>query len=275
MRPRPRGALDRIRHRFSFGRIWGRGGVPQSARDKRPGRFFIFVDIYDRALSEEEIGQLLSSVDANTVLGARNTAIIWLMLDTGLRLSEAASLKERDVHIDDQYQKVMGKGNKERMISFGIGCKSVLQHYRLHFRGAPVHDSVDSFFLSIDGYPMTANAIRCFVKRLAVTSGVRRLHPHLLRHTYATRFLLNGGDIYTLKHNLGHATLAMVQNYLHVSNETAAVRSRGFSPMDRTNVEDNRKFRHSFTQSNGMNGHIYPKVGSRRRPKYRAGNRSR
>jgi hypothetical protein len=79
----------------------------------------------------------------------------------------------------------------------------------------------------------------------------------LLRHTYATRFLLNGGDIFTLKHNLGHSTLAMVQNYLHLASETAAVRTQGFSPMDRMSVKDNRRFRHNFKRDN-PDGQIYP-----------------
>ena len=107
---------------------------------------------------------------------------------------------------------------------------------------------------------MTPRAITSVIKRLAKSSGVRRLHSHLLRHTYATMFLLNGGDVFLLRQNLGHTTLTMVQNYLHVAAQTAAIRSQGFSPLDRLNVKDHRRFSHGFNHET-MNGHIYPNAG--------------
>ena len=107
---------------------------------------------------------------------------------------------------------------------------------------------------------MTPRAITSVIKRLAKSSGVRRLHPHLLRHTYATMFLLNGGDVFLLRQTLGHTTLTMVQNYLHVAAQTAAIRSQGFSPLDRLNVKDHRRFSHGFNHET-MNGHIYPNAG--------------
>ena len=165
-------------------------------------------------------------MEANTVLGARNTAIVSLMLDTGLRLSETASLKAQGVHLEPRYVKVMGKGSKERLVSFGTACQKALIHYFHHFRVEPAHEEIDTFFLTIDGYPMTGDAIKSVIKRLSKSSGIRRLHPHLLRHTYATMFLLNGGDVFLLNHNLGHTTLEMVQNYLHIAAQTAAVRSQ-------------------------------------------------
>jgi len=87
----------------------------------------------------------------------------------------------------------------------------------------------------------------------------------LLRHTYATRFLINGGDVFTLKHNLGHATLTMVQNYVHIANDTVAVRNQSFSPMDRMTVSEDRRFRHAFTDRDDMDGRIYPNVSRRGR----------
>jgi site-specific recombinase XerD len=232
-------------------------------------------DLVIEPLTREEIDRIFAAINVNTALGARNAAIVSVMLDSGLRLSEVASLKEEDVHLDSQYEKVMGKGSKERMISFGAACQRALLHYYYHFRAEPAHEGVDNFFLTIDGYPMTPAAIKSMIKRLARTSGIRRLHPHLLRHTYATMFLLNGGDIFLLKQNLGHSTLTMVEHYLHIAGETAAVRSQGFSPLDRLNVKDSRRFRHGFKQSEGMNGHIYPNAGRRRKARSRSRNRGR
>lgn len=193
-------------------------------------------------------------------MGARNCAIVSLLLDAGLRLSEVISLKEGDVHFQDRFVKVLGKGSKERIVAFGVACLRALLHYCHHFRVEPAHPNVDAFFLTIDGYPMGPDAVKSMMDRLGVASGIKRLHPHLLRHTYATSFLLNGGDVFLLKQNLGHTTLTMVEHYLHIASRTAAVRSQGFSPLDRFNVKDSRRFQHGFNRDN-TNGHIYPNAG--------------
>ena len=141
-----------------------------------------------------------------------------------------------------------------------------LLHYYHHFRVDPAQEGIDSFFVTIDGYFMTPTAIQSLTKRLAQSSGVTRLHPHLLRHTYATMFLLNGGDIFLLKQNLGHSTLSMVEQYLHVASSIAAVRSQGFSPLDRLNVKNGRRYRHSFKRE-GLTGDVYPHAGVNRSSK--------
>ncbi|MFP3975691.1 MAG: tyrosine-type recombinase/integrase [Dehalococcoidia bacterium] len=83
----------------------------------------------------------------NTTIGSRNAAMLTLFLDAGLRLSELVNVKEADVHLDQHYVKVLGKGAKERMVPIGASCQKALLHYYHHFRGAPVHPGVESFFL--------------------------------------------------------------------------------------------------------------------------------
>ena len=218
-------------------------------------------------LKEAEVKTILGSINASTVLGARNSAIVSLMLDTGLRLSETASLKADDVHMEDRYVKVLGKGSKERLVAFGAACQRSLVNYYMHFRVEPAHDRIVEFFLGIDGYPLSPAGVKSFMVRLGRSAGVPRLHPHLLRHTYATSFLINGGDAFLLKQNLGHSTLSMVENYVHIASRIAAIRSQSFSPLDRLNVQGDRRFRHSFRKGqgrNGMNGGIYSNAGQRR-----------
>ncbi len=218
-------------------------------------------------MTQEEIGKIFAAINTKTALGARNAALISLMLDTGLRVSEVADLEGRDVHLETQYVKVMGKGFKERMVSFGTTCQRALVDYQYQFRTESAIEAEETFFVSVDGYPMAAVAIQSQVKRLANASGVRRLYPHLLRHTYATTFLLNGGDIFLLKQNLGHSTLSMVEQYLHVTSQMAAVRSQGFSPLDKLNPRGGRRLRHrGRTLGDGDPG-IYPNrgVGTHRR----------
>ena len=208
-------------------------------------------------LTPDEIKRMFTSINPKTLLGARNTAIYSLMLDTGLRLSEVVTMKYEDVHLQDRYIKVLGKGNKERIVAFGATCQRWLIHYAFHFRVQPVRPEMNIFFLSIDGFPMSPSALRSLTERLSKTAGVPRLHPHLLRHTYATQFLLNGGDVFLLKQNLGHTTLVMVENYVHIASRMAALRSEGFSPLDRFDVQGGRRFRHVFNPESPK-GQIYP-----------------
>jgi len=217
------------------------------------------VDQVIEPLNEEDIKKMFSGINANTVLGARNSALVSLMLDTGLRLSEAAYLEDSDVHLEDRYVKVLGKGGRERIVAFGVACQRAMLHYH-HFRVNPSHNGVSSFFLTIDGYPLSPYAIKSFFRRLSKAVGIPRLHPHLLRHTYATSFLLNGGDVFLLKQNLGHSTLIMVQNYLHIASTRAAIRSQEFSPLDRFNLKDSRRYKHGIDRTD-MDGKIYSNAG--------------
>ena len=202
-------------------------------------------------LRADEIATLLDSLDSNAALGARNHALVSLMLDTGLRLREAAHLTEFGVHLEDRYVKVLGKGDQERIVSFGTACQQAMIHYYFHYRPEPATASDSAFFLTMDGVPLTTDAVKSMIKRLAVSTGIERLHPHLLRHTYATMFLLNGGDVFLLKQNLGTATLTMVQNYLHIASRIAAVRSQTFSPLDSMAVKRTKRYRRSSVKRPG------------------------
>ena len=183
-------------------------------------------------LKDEEICRISQTMDPHTPPGARNTAIFSLMVDTGLRLSEVVSLKSRDVHLKDRYVKVLGKGNKERLVAFGANCQHSLIHYASHFRIEAEGLVADRFFLCLDGRPMTGDGLRSLIERLSKASGVPRMHPHLLRHTYVTRFMLNGGDSLVLRQNLGYTTLKMVETYVHLANSLATEASQQFSPLD-------------------------------------------
>ena len=184
-------------------------------------------------LTDNEIASIFAATNTGALNGARSTAIFSLMLDTGLRLSEVVTLKVRDVHLEERYVKVLGKGNKERIVAFGSACQRYLIEYVYRFREEPEEVEAEQFFLCLDGYPMTSDALRSLIERISKAAGVPRLHPHLIRHTYATRFLLNGGDVFLLKQNLGHTSLAMVERYVHIASQMAAVASQAFSPLDR------------------------------------------
>lgn len=152
-----------------------------------------------RILTDLEIERL------NYVLpfGSRDMLIVELMLSAGLRLSEVARLCVDDVRIG--YIFVNGKGGQERVVPLSPEyCQMLIDLARANAR-----QSV---------FGMTPNAIRLMFQRLKRRADIPRLHAHLLRHTFATRYILLGGDSLMLKSILGHSTLSMTQHYVHLAN---------------------------------------------------------
>jgi len=185
-------------------------------------------------LTDPEIAVILSTIDPQTSWGARQSTIAILFLDTGLRLSELLMLEMKDLHLEEGYVKVMGKGQKERIVPFGSSAQRSLMKYIYHFR--PESLSIDRVFINLDGRPMTDTGLKLIFRRLAVNSGVDRLHIHLFRHTFAVNYLMNGGDVFTLQQILGHTTLEMVRRYVNLANAHVMVQHKKFSPVDRMNL---------------------------------------
>jgi integrase/recombinase XerC/integrase/recombinase XerD len=196
-----------------------------------------------KILSEDEIKSMFSCLDVNTAAGCRDYAILLVLLDTGIRCSELTNLKLDDVDIDAGNLKVMGKGGKERIVPFGIIVQRSLLRYVSHFRVAPLLPGTNNFFLTLDGLPLTRNSMKMLFQRIASKCGVKRLHPHLCRHTFATNYLINGGDVFTLQQILGHTSLEMVRRYVSLASAHVIVQHRKFSPMDRINVAHVRAWR--------------------------------
>lgn len=182
-------------------------------------------------LTDDEVRRLLGAVDGNSAQGARDLAILVLFLDTGLRLSELVGLRVAYVHLEDGWLKILGKGEKERVVPFGARATKVLNRYLCFFRPAEADGEV--VFVNADGGPITHNTIKMLFVRLRQRSGLPRLHPHLLRHTFATTYLMAGGDVFSLQTILGHTTLEMTRRYVTLASSHIAIQHRRFSPMDR------------------------------------------
>ena len=187
-------------------------------------------------LSDDEIRAILAVFMPMHSSNARNQTIFMLMLDTGLRMGELISLKMDDVHMDEGLLKVMGKGKKERIVPLGSNAQRALQRYLFRYRPKPLHPGIDNVFLSVLGKPLTENSVKLIFSRLAKRSGVARLHAHLCRHTFSTKFLINGGDVFTLQQILGHSTLEMVRHYVNLASNHIAIQHQKFSPLDRLNI---------------------------------------
>ena len=184
-------------------------------------------------LVPEEIKKITASIDKNSFTGSRNNTIFTTLLDTGLRASEAAGITLNNLNLSEGYIKVMGKGSRERIVPIGKYIQMTLWTYVDKVRPEPVYQACNYLFLTRGGEPITVNTIKLIFSRLARNSGVKKLHAHLCRHTFAINYLLNGGDIFSLREILGHTTLDMVNHYLHFTSSQITDQHHKFSPMDR------------------------------------------
>jgi site-specific recombinase XerD len=189
-------------------------------------------------LTNAEIDQLVNYQNPLTAIGCRDIAILIVMLDTGVRLSELCDLSFEDAHIEQGYLKVMGKGRKERMVPIGASAQKMLWRYIIHFRPETMVKDDNYLFLTLDGKPLRANAVKLLIKRWGKKAGVPRLHAHLCRHTFATNYLIhNCGDVFRLQQILGHTTLEMVRRYVHYASSQAMINSKSSSPMDHMGIK--------------------------------------
>jgi site-specific recombinase XerD len=160
----------------------------------------------------------------------RDRAIVLLLLDTGLRVSELAGLRMGNLRPDGSV-KVMGKGARERIVPVGNAARQALLRYLR--AGEPL--GPEDFILRSDrgGRPLDAKGIQSIFKRLKTRAGIPgRCSPHLLRHTFARAYLVNGGDAFSLQRMLGHSTLDMVKRYVALADADLAARHRDASPAD-------------------------------------------
>ena len=194
-----------------------------------------------QTLTPEEISSMLACFNTNTATGCRNATIVCLFLDTGLRCTELLQFNLPDLHLEDGWLKVMGKGQKERIVPFGNRCARLLQRYINHFRLKS--NGTDIVFLNIEGEPLTESAVASLFNRIARKANIPRLHIHLLRHTFATNYLIGGGDSLTLQRILGHETLEMTRRYVdQVASQVTVLKFR-HSPVDRLVAQNGRRSR--------------------------------
>ncbi len=187
-------------------------------------------------LTEEEEKKLIRACDDRTAAGARRLAIVLLFLDSGIRRQEMVDLKEKDVHFEDGYITVMGKGRKQRSIPFGRKTERALRRYYDFYREPATFQSEEYFFLDTNGYQMTANAAKMVFERMKKRTGIERLHPHLLRHTYGVRNIEGGVSTLVLQSRMGHSSPEVTELYTHATQSERIKRDRSFSHVDMLDI---------------------------------------
>jgi integrase/recombinase XerD len=179
----------------------------------------------------EEIGRLLARCDTRFYWGARNRAIILVLLDTGVRRTELVNLDLADVDLAGQRLRVLhGKGNKQRVVRFGARAREAVEDYLERFRGR----EPGPLFLSRHGTRMSSHSVLIFLRRLGKQGGVEKVKVHRFRHTFATWAIENEARELDVQYLLGHSTPAMVRRYSATYDAEKAARAHErFSPADR------------------------------------------
>jgi site-specific recombinase XerD len=160
-----------------------------------------------KGLEPDICNKLLGSFDSKSLDSYRNKTIVYMFLDTGLRLSELANLKMSDINMEQGIIRVIGKGNKERLVRIGLKTQKALWNYLAH---RPV--DVDHVWLGRENAPFTVDGIAQMIRNLGKRLGIS-LSPHKLRHSFAISFLRNGANPFELQIALGHTTLEMTWRY--------------------------------------------------------------
>lgn len=173
------------------------------------------------SLSENDIEKLLAAPDPEDLLGSRDLAMLELMYASGLRVSELITLEFSQISLIQGVVRVIGKGNKERLVPFGEAATVAIEDYLKNARGELSGEKNSDFlFLSKRGQKMTRQTFWHRIKHYAVQAGIRKhLSPHTLRHAFATHLLAHGADLRTLQLLLGHSDLSTTQIYTHVAKE--------------------------------------------------------
>lgn len=176
-------------------------------KEKKLPRFFYY----------NELEELFNTPKLNTPLGQRDRLILEMLYATGVRVSELVNIKISD--ISDRTIKILGKGNKERIVRFGEYCEEILKMY-LNDGHYKLNSSSEYLFLNNSGGKLTDRGVRYLLdKIISKTTLEKKISPHMIRHSFATHLLNEGCDILTVQELLGHESLTATSIYTHVTND--------------------------------------------------------
>ncbi len=217
---KPRSTARLLSSMRRFYQYWVREGLlssDPSARIEAPklGRGL------PKSLTEADVEALLDAPDTSTALGLRDRAMLEVLYATGLRVSELVGLTLGQVSVNQGLVRIVGKGNKERLVPLGEEALAWLARYVKQGRAEILRGKVcDALFPSVRQQAMTRQAFWQHIKRYGVSAGINKeLSPHTLRHAFATHLLNHGADLRVVQLLLGHSSLSTTQIYTHVARE--------------------------------------------------------
>lgn len=179
-------------------------------------------DHLPEVLTTEEVDRLEQAIDLSKWEGQRNKAIIEVLFSCGLRVSELVNLKMSALYLDEQFVRIMGKGNKERLVPISENAIEQLKYWfidRSHMNIKPGEE--DYVFLNRRGAHLTRTMILIMIKRLGAEAGIQKtISPHTLRHSFATALLEGGADLRAIQSMLGHESIGTTEIYTHIDTHT-------------------------------------------------------
>lgn len=169
-------------------------------------------------LTIEEVDKLLSVPDINTFKGLRDKTMLEIMYSCGLRVSELISLKKKDINIKNCFIRIIGKGNKERIVPIGeIALEYLNKYFELLSYNSKINNS-KYVFINKNGLPLTRQYFFKIIKYYSIKANINKnISPHTLRHSFATHLLENGAPLIAVKNLLGHESINTTQIYTHVN----------------------------------------------------------
>lgn len=190
------------------------------------------------AFSPEQLAAFFNAIDKNTAAGFRDYALFLLYLDTACRLSEITNACIDDMDMESMTLRVLGKGNRERIVPFGIAAKKALSKYIQDYRHHPSLQGQDYIFVTKNGDKLSNNRVLYIMKRYGAKARITgvRCSPHTLRHTACTLWVRNGGDIFTLQRITGHSSLEVLQGYVNLVQADINKAHKKNSPVDNLGV---------------------------------------
>jgi len=192
-----------------------------------------------KALSKEEIRKIFEYIE---IAGTFRDKVLWeFFLDTGCRLAEVAGLELDDLNLLEGWAKVFGKGRKEGIVPMGNRLCEDLHRYINRYRRAPMDEMKVFCSNKVPYRGLTRNGMQMLVKRLHKAVGIKgKYGPHILRHTMATQFIANGGDVSVLRRILRHSDIKTTQRYVNLVASDIISSHRDNSPIDRLAQRDRR-----------------------------------
>jgi integrase/recombinase XerD len=174
-----------------------------------------------RVLTEEDVDALLAAPNVETPLGLRDKAMLETLYASGLRVSELVTMSLAQLSHDMGVVRIIGKGNKERLVPVGEESLAWVRRYMDNARPSILAGrQVDALFVTLRGASMTRQAFWYLIRRYADRAGIRRgISPHTLRHAFATHLLNHGADLRVVQMLLGHADISTTQIYTHIARE--------------------------------------------------------
>lgn len=173
-------------------------------------------------LSFDEIEQMIAAIDLSKPEGGRNKAILETMYSCGLRVSEVVNLKISQLYLDVGFVRVIGKGDKERLVPIGSSAVKYINIYKKQIRVhlAPQKGKEDILFLNRNGGQLSRVMIFYIIKDLAMKAGIKKtISPHTFRHSFATHLVEGGADLRAVQEMLGHASITTTEIYTHLDRE--------------------------------------------------------